>query len=136
MPNQERRKSTKKSDDPDRAMLPDEALDPPSPFDTGLLENMRAVAGTILNPSTALDLLGRLIAEVPSASKETLDRIKTMDKLINTARSMMDTKLKNEEAAAIMLRLNEMEREMGRFAAETAGPGRSVEIWNKREVNE
>jgi hypothetical protein len=97
---------------------------------------MRSIAGTVLNPSSALDLLGRLIAEVPSASKETLDRIKTMDRLINTARSMMDTKLKNEEAAAIVQRLNEMEREMDRIAAETAGPGRSIEIWNKHEVNE
>jgi hypothetical protein len=136
MPKQERRKSTKKAADPERVMPPDEALEPPSPFDAGLLENMRAIAGAGLNPSSALNLLGRLISEVPSASKETLDRIKTMDKLINTARSMMDTKLKNEEAAAIMQRLNEMEREMDRIAAETADPGRSVEIWNKREVNE
>lgn len=136
MPKQQRRKSTKKADDSERVMPPDEALDAPSPFDEGLLENMSVIAGTGLNPSSALDLLGRLIAEVPSASKEALDRIKTIDKLINTARSMMDTKLKNEEAAAIVQRLNEMEREMDRIAAETAFPGRSVEIWNKREVNE
>jgi hypothetical protein len=136
MPEQERRRPTKKADDAERVIPPDEALAPPSPFDAGLLENMRAIAGSGLNPSSALDLLGRLIAEVPSASKETLDRIKTMDKLINTARSMMDTKLKNEEAAAITQRLNEMELEMGRIATESTGPNRSVEIWNKREVDE
>jgi hypothetical protein len=38
--------------------------------------------------------------------------------------------------AAITQRLNEMELEMDRIAAESAGPNRSVEIWNKREVDE
>lgn len=136
MPTQERRRSTKRSDVSVPVIPSDERLEASSPFDAGLLENMRGIAGSGLNPSSALDLLGQLIAEVPAASKETLDRIKTMDKLINTARSMMETKLKNEEAAAITQRLNEMELEMDRIAAQSAGAGRSVEIWNKREVDD
>ncbi|MEJ2717921.1 MAG: hypothetical protein P8182_12395 [Deltaproteobacteria bacterium] len=136
MPKEERRRLTKKAAGSEPVAPPEEPLDPASPFDAGLLENMRKIAGSGLNPSSALDLLGRLIAEIPSASKETLDRIKTMDKLINTARSMMDTKLKNEEAAAITQRLNEIELEMDRIAARSAGPGPSDEIWDKREVDE
>lgn len=103
-------------------------------FDPELVEKMRIMATSGLNPSSALDLLARLIAEVPSASKETMDRIKTMDKLINTARSMMETKLKNEEAAAITLRLDELELLVRRMVSDHSDlTGPSVEVWNERQ---
>ena len=105
-------------------------------FDPDLVELMRNIAVSGLNPSSALDLLARLIAEVPAASKETVDRIKTMDKLINTARSMMETKLKNEEAAAITQRLDDLELLVRRVATEPSGlAASSVELWNKPQQN-
>jgi hypothetical protein len=62
-----------------------------------------------LNPASALDLLARLITAAASASKDGMERIKTVDKLINTARAMLETRLKTEEAAAIASRLDELE---------------------------
>jgi len=106
-------------------------------FHPDLVEKMRVMAASGLNPASALDLLGRLIAEIPSASKDNMDRIKTMDKLINTARSMMETKLKNEEAAAITQRLDELELLVRRMASEQSSlASPSVEVWNKRQQDE
>lgn|GEM_PF-1287589 len=62
-----------------------------------------------LTAASALALISRLIGEVSAASPEKLDRIKLMDKLINTARAMMETRLKTEEAAAISARIDELE---------------------------
>lgn len=102
------------------------------PFDQDSLAKMRAVAVSGLNPSSALDLLARLIAEVPLASKQTMDRIKTVDKLISTARSVMETKLKNEEVAALTTRLDEIETRIERLAARgTDRTHQPTEIWNR-----
>jgi len=102
------------------------------PFDQDRLAKMRAVAASGLNPSSALDLLARLIAEVPNASKQTMDRIKTVDKLISTARSVMETKLKNEEVLALTTRLDEIETRIEGLAARgTDRPPQPTEIWNR-----
>ncbi len=82
---------------------------PISSFDPSLAEQMREIITAGLTPSSALDLVMRLIAEVPAASKESMEQIKMLDKLINTARAMMETKLKTEEAAAIAARIDELE---------------------------
>ena len=74
-----------------------------------LATQMRHIIAAGLTPSSALDLLMRLIAEVPAASKESMEHIKMLDKLINTARAMMETKLKTEEAAAIAARIDDLE---------------------------
>jgi hypothetical protein len=103
----------------------------PTSFDPGLFAAMKEVAGSGLTPSSALDLLTRLIAEVPTTSKEGLDQIKMMDKLLNTARAMMETRLKNEDTAEIATRLDEMENRLERLAAEKALENRRpVEVWN------
>jgi hypothetical protein len=104
---------------------------PNEAFDPGLLEAVRNVARSGLSPSTALDLLTRLITEVPAASKEGMEQIKIMDKLINTARAMMETRIKNEEAAAIATKLEEMEIRLERLVAEKALENkRPTEVWH------
>ncbi len=90
-------------------------------FDPSYLARIRDLATSGLNPSSALALITQLIAETPEASKEAMDRIKMVDKLLNTARAMMETRLKNEEAAAIAARLDEMETLMGKLAIQKAG---------------
>jgi hypothetical protein len=70
---------------------------------------MQEIAYAGLNPSSALELIIRLIAEVPAASKESMEQIKMLDKLLNTARAMMEIRLKNEEAADLSRRLEQLE---------------------------
>lgn len=67
------------------------------------------LSNAALDPSSALALVTGLIAEVPSASKESMDRIKMIDKLLNTARSMMETKIKTHEATIISQRIDDLE---------------------------
>ncbi len=56
-----------------------------------------------------------------------------VDKLLNTARAMMETRLKNEEAGAIAARLDEMELLMGKLAIQKAGePNQCREIRDDR----
>lgn len=108
--------------------------DQPDAFDPILISEMQSLANSGLNPASILDLLGRLIAEVPSASKENMDRIKIMDKLLNTARSIMETTLKHDKAVAIMRRLDELEDQMERVATEqTRVSSMPREIWKNRE---
>jgi hypothetical protein len=110
------------------------ATDAETQFDPSFLLQIRELAAAGLTPSSALVLITRLIAETPEASKETMDRIKMVDKLLNTARAMMETRLKNEEAAAIAARLDEMETLVENLAAQkVAGPTTVGEIWDDRE---
>ncbi|MEW6114899.1 MAG: hypothetical protein AB1664_22390 [Thermodesulfobacteriota bacterium] len=82
------------------------------PFDEQFLARIRDFSASDLTAAAALDLLGRLIAHVPVASKDDLDKIKLVDKLINTARHMMETKLKMDDAAIVMKRLDDMEAQI------------------------
>jgi hypothetical protein len=103
-------------------------------FDPSFLLQIRGLAAAGLTPSSALALITQLIAETPEASKETMDRIKMVDKLLNTARAMMETRLKNEEAAAIAARLDEMEILMERLVMQKAAEPNTVgETWDDRE---
>ncbi|MBI5569302.1 MAG: hypothetical protein HY914_05090 [Desulfomonile tiedjei] len=105
--------------------------EPASPFDPSLVDQMREIVSAGLTPSSALDLVMRLIAEVPAASKESMDQIKVLDKLINTARAMMETKIKSEEAAAIAMRLDDLERRIQELlSARLSGAARPAEVWN------
>ncbi len=90
-------------------------------FAPRFIRAMRSIAASGLTPTSALDLLARLIAEVPASSKEGIEQIKMVDKLLNTARAMMETRLKNEEAAEIASRMDEMEARLQRLAAKTPG---------------
>jgi len=110
--------------------------DSPDLYDSGLIRRMREIAASGLNPSSALDLIIQLIAEVPAASKGAMDRIKMLDKLINTARAMMETKLKNEDAAQLAARLDRLELRLEELLMQRSEPDCEVlEVWHagKRE---
>ena len=127
----------KKASDSEHDPAPNlKGSDDTASFDPAFLERIRDIARSNLTPSSALDLLARLIAEVPAASKQTLEEIKMLDKLLNPARAMMETRLKNEEAAAIAARLSEMESWIKRLATQRiADQRRPREIWNDRTDN-
>jgi len=105
-----------------------------SGFDPTLLKKMQELAAAGLTPSSALELIKVLIEEVPSASKESMERLKMLDKLLNTARAMMETRLKTQEAAEIAGRLDEMELRIEALASRgsVASPA-PAEVWNVRE---
>jgi hypothetical protein len=104
--------------------FPEIAMNPMASFAPSLAEHMREIITAGLTPSSALGLLMRLIAEVPAASKDSMDQIKMLDKLINTARAMMETRLKTEEAAAIAARIDQLECHVE--ALTVSGTGRSA----------
>ena len=62
-----------------------------------------------LSPATALNLLKTLIVESAYADKTEIEKLKLMDKLLNTARALMETSIKHEETAAIMARIEQLE---------------------------
>jgi hypothetical protein len=115
--------------DTPREDLPEEA---PCLLDPELQAYADAMTSSGLNASVAMGFLSRLIAKVPRASKEGMERIKMMDKLLNTARAMMETKLKNEETTAINRRLDELEEWIDNISSNP--PVRSStpteELWN------
>jgi hypothetical protein len=119
-----------------KVSLPDAkkpAISAETQFDPSFLLQIRELASAGLTPSSALALITQLIAETPEASKETMDRIKMVDKLLNTARAMMETRLKDEEATAIAARLDEMELLIEKLAIQKAGePNQYREIRDDR----
>ena len=58
------------------------ATDTEPQFDPSFLSPIRDVVASGLNPSSALELITSLIAESPRRPKETMDRIKMVDKLL------------------------------------------------------
>ncbi len=128
-----RRKKHKESRAVD-GLLPDPEVTTGStiPFDTEILSKIRGLPASGLNPGSALDLIGLLMAEVPSASKDTMEKIKMIDSLIKTSRSMMEIKLKNDEVLAITNRLDELEAQLEKIAeTDTRCGQRPAEIWKR-----
>jgi uncharacterized protein Yka (UPF0111/DUF47 family) len=76
------------------------------------------IAAYGITPSSALDLIARLIAEAPTAAQDRMELIKITDTLVKTARSMMETKLKHDDAEAIMNRLDDIEAQIDQLARE------------------
>ncbi len=105
-------------------------------FDATLVERLETITLSGLTPGTALDLLAGLMIHVPAASKETMDRIKTVDKLMNTARAIMETKIRNDEVIRLTERLEELEARLAEFASSDAEPNLAapVEIWGARRI--
>jgi len=102
-------------------------------FDPAVAERIREIALSNFTPSSALEILAQLISEVPAASKETMEQIKILDKLLNTARAMMETRLKNEEATAIADKLSQLESWMKQIAVQRNAENKMPrEIWNER----
>jgi hypothetical protein len=110
---------------------PEETTQPAGPFDPSLAAQMREIVSAGLTPASALDLIMRLISEVPSTSKESMDHIKMLDKLINTGRAMIETKLKSDEAADIAARIDVLESRIEELIGRRAlDPTRPVEVWH------
>ncbi len=86
-------------------------------FEPEFLERVSGIALSGISPASALDLMAKLLTEIPTASKSAIDKIKVMDKVINSARQMLETKVKTEDVPAIMKRLDEMEAEMDKLAS-------------------
>lgn len=85
---------------------------PPVSFGQDLAEGIRELSEKGLTASSALELLSLLIPAVLSSSREDIDRLKMLDKMLNTARAMVETKLKTEESRMIAVRLDELESRM------------------------
>lgn len=69
---------------------------------------------TGLSPSSALSLLKALIIESADADKTRIEKLKMIDKLLNTARAIMETGVKHEETAIIRTRLEQLEDRLQR----------------------
>jgi hypothetical protein len=91
-------------------------------FDASFLAEFRENLASALTPSKAVDLIAKLMAEAPAASKDQLERIKVLDKLLNTARALMESRLKMDEAAAISARLDELEARIESLSEKMSGP--------------
>lgn len=114
--------------------VPEEAVEPPV-FDPDIVARMRELAPSGLNPESALRLLARLMAEVPAASKEIMDRIKMIDTLIKTSRSMMETKLKIDDVAALISRLDDLEAHLEHLEpANCLRADQAGELWTRPEA--
>jgi hypothetical protein len=114
------------------ATVPEPIEGPDLPdFDPDVRDRMRSLAALGLTPASALELLTHLIGQVPGAKKDTLDRLKLLDKFLNTARGMMETRLKTEEAVALAARLDEIEARMALLqgAAHSSSP-EMREVWH------
>jgi hypothetical protein len=105
-------------------------------LDSKLLGLVNGIAISGLTPTSALDLLGKLLAEVPRAASDRMELIKMTDSLIKTSRSMMETKLKHDDAEAIMQRLDEIETQMDELAASKDHVDNPVEAWNSSPTDE
>ena len=78
-------------------------------FSAKLQSELRRLSSSGLNPSSALRLLTHLVIESASADKNRIEKLKMMDKLLNTGRALMETGIKHEETALILGRLEQLE---------------------------
>jgi hypothetical protein len=87
-------------------------------------------------PRQALKLLVALINEVPAADKEKIDRIKLMDKLISTTRSMMETHQKHEEAVVMNRRITEIETRVRELERDCGNGAQFLqETWDRDRID-
>jgi hypothetical protein len=114
---------------PEPAVVPEDDIS----FDTELLERVSGIALSGVSATSALDLISRLLLNVPAANKGEMDKIKLMDKLINSARHMIETKLKTDDLPAIMKRLDEMEAQIDGAAPSELPPWIGADIDASRE---
>jgi hypothetical protein len=91
---------------------------PGAVFEPGLVAKINEIVRVGANASAALELIIHLAAELITAADPPLDRIKLIDKLINTARALIETRLKDEEAAGLAGRLDQLEERMDKLVCE------------------
>ncbi len=81
-----------------------------------------------LTADAALRVVAMLIAEAPDASRQKIDQLKIMDKLINTSRGLMETRMKTGEAEALAQKLESLESELEGLATEKKAPKKSRRV--------
>lgn len=91
---------------------------------SGQLESeLERLGASGLFPSSALRLLTFLIMESASADKAKIEKLKMMDKLLNTGRALMETSIKHEETTIILDRLEQLESRLEQLRIKgPAGP--------------
>ena len=91
----------------------------------------RALAGLGaggLTSDAALRVVAMLIAEAPDASRQKIDQLKIMDKLINTSRGLMETRMKTGEAEALSQKLESLENELEGLATQKKTPKKAGRV--------
>ena len=81
-----------------------------------------------LTADAALRVVAMLIAEAPDASRQKIDQLKIMDKLINTSRGLMETRMKTGAAEALAQKLETLENELEGLATQRKTPKKSRRV--------
>jgi len=89
------------------------AVDNPG-FSGELIRECMEGKPSALTASAAIELISGFMALVPESSREDMERLKMLDKFLNTARALMETRLKTEDAVEIAQRLDALEKAAGR----------------------
>lgn len=97
-------------------------------YDDALIESLNSLSSSshALTADAALRVTALLIAEAPDASRQKIDQLKIMDKLLNTSRALMETRLKTGDAESLSKKLVELERELAELANQK-GPKKKME---------
>ncbi|MGC8603628.1 MAG: hypothetical protein ACP5VS_08080 [Desulfomonilaceae bacterium] len=85
-------------------------------FNEDLIRSLAGLSCNGITADAALRAAALLIAEAPDASRQKIDQLKIMDKLLNTSRALIETRLKTGEAESLQKKLEELERELSELA--------------------
>lgn len=85
-------------------------------YNGDLIQSLTGLSTHGLTADAALRVTALLIAEAPDASRQKIDQLKIMDKLLNTSRALMETRLKTGDAESLSKKLAELERELAELA--------------------
>ncbi len=91
---------------------PPQEEDDAFPDVTDRLRRIMEDASSPLTASRAIHLIAQFMTLAPYCSKEDMDRLKMLDKFLNTARALMETQLKTEDAQSLHERLDAIERDL------------------------
>ena len=97
-------------------------------YSDDLERTLAALGAGGLTADAALRVVAMLIAEAPDASRQKIDQLKIMDKLINTSRGLMETRMKTGEAEALAQKLESLENELEGLASEKRTPKKSRRV--------
>ncbi len=94
-------------------MIMDEGIEV---FNDELIQALEALSSNGLTADGAIRVVTFLMAEAPTASRQKIDQLKIMDKLLNTSRALMETRLKTGDAESLAEKLSQLERELADLA--------------------
>ncbi len=91
---------------------PEEFTELGAAFSAATEEKIAALETGELTAGAGLSALTSLLGEAIHAEKTKIERIKVMDKLLNTGKALLEAKIKCEEAAVLTERLERLEKFM------------------------